>query len=352
MLLGFDSVVGTGDSINKQLPTQFQIVNPEGASIVPGRLTGKALRLTNGAYLDFKSNGNSKGYVIYTGCAFKASNVEGEQHLVQISHTYGGSYAPPYEEGNSYKSGDAFLVINNGNICLGDQNRTSLFPIVPNVYYYIELRHQMSTNRYNGSNPYVEVWINGINVHKTQQSYVYGSSSVSLALYWGFNSVVTGLDIDDLYFLYYATNSSYPQTYSDSYMPILAGGKINSIDLVSTQSNTFAVEGAATANEALSDANEATYISSQTAAEAVLNFDRNIGQVFSADLVVRGSSNTDGVLSMVMSDSTGADISGSKQTISLSSEPRLFSFSLAYWASSGKELREKMKVGTTFKVNT
>lgn len=348
-LLGFDSIVGNGDSINQQLPVPFQIINPDGASIVAGRQTGNALRLSNGAYLQCQVAGNSRGYFIYSGCAFKASDAKTEQALVQISH--GGSYAPPYGNSSSYKAGDAFLVIKNGNICLGDTNRTPLFSIVPDVYYYIELRHQFSTNRYNGGEPVVEIWVNGVKAHQATMSSVYGSW-ITLAMYWCAGSLASGIDIDDLYVLYFSTNSSYAHSYTDNYMPILAGGKINTIKLTSTQSNTFTVEGAATAHEALSDTNEATYITSQHAAEAALGVDPNIGKVFAANLVVRGSSDTEGVLSTLLTDSSGADISGSKQTIALSAEPRLFLFGLVSMAQGGAEFSDKIKAGTTFKVNT
>ncbi|MBE8578678.1 hypothetical protein [Vibrio sp. OPT18] len=344
---GFDSIIGTDFEL--QLPNELKVINPAGASIVDGKLEGKAIRLTNGAYLQFNAITASSGYLVYAGCSFKFQDVIPAQELAQIS-LY-PSYRRPYEHTDSVSGLDVLVFIKDGQLFYRrGSNNSPLITIRPNQYYYLEFRHQYSHNYSDARENYVEIWLNGILLHRIKQ-YESSYHNVNLAMHFG-SDTTSGLDIDDLYIFHSAGYYYYGHTYSDSIMPILASGKVKTISVVNTQSNTFGVTGAASAHEALSDNNDATFISSNEAAEASLNIDTNVGRFFSANLKVRASSDSDGVITTLMSDSTGAEITGSKQTVALGAESKTLIFPLLGGASGGEALAEKIKAGSTLKVTT
>lgn len=343
---GFDSIIGTDFEL--QLPNELKVINPVGASIVDGKQEGKAIRLTNGAYLQFNAITVSPGYIVYAGCSFKFQDVIPAQELAQIS-LY-SSHRMPYKHTDGVSVYDVLVFIKDGQLIYrrGSDNRP-LITIRPNQYYYLEFRHQYNSSYSSGREPYVEIWLNGILLHRIKQ--YEANYQDYLAMHFGSNTTL-GLDIDDLYIFHNTGNYYSGHTYSDNLMPILASGKVKTISVVNTQSNTFDVTGAASAHDALSDNDDASFISSNEAAEASLNFDTNVGRFFSASLKVRASSESDGVITTLMSDSTGAEIAGSKQTVALGVENKTLVFPLLTSAQGGEELAAKIKAGSTLKVTT
>ncbi len=344
---GFDSIIGTDFEL--QLPSELKVINPEGASIVDGKQEGKAIRLTNGAYLQFYAPTLSSGYLAYVGFSFKLQDVISAQELAQVSIN-SSTYKTPYKLTNSVSMWDMLLFVKDGQ--LTSRRSATNYPLVtlkPDQYYYLEIRHQFNSSYQSGRIPYVEIWLNGIMLSQIQQTDTNGQNLMSIFLGSNISSV---LDIDDLYIFTLPGNFYTGHTYTDNYMPILASGKVKTISVVNTQSNTFDVTGATSAHKALSDNSDATFLSSYDAAESLLNVDTNVDRFFSANLNIRASSDSDGVLSTLMSDSTGAEISGSKQTIAFGVENRTLVFPLAATAALGEALSEKIKAGTTLKVTT
>ncbi|HHP0469593.1 TPA: hypothetical protein ACRZ6V_001249 [Vibrio harveyi] len=346
-VVGFETIIGT--NFNAQLPHELEVINPDSASIVDGKQAGKAIRLTNKAYLKFRAENAYGGYALYVGFAFKVQDVTTPQELAQIA--YSESYLGPLSVSSAHQKNNPLIYIKDGALWLKDENEDALLrTIQPDTYYYLELRHQYYY-RLLPNSAQSEIWLNGAIAKKIWLTSS-GNGNCRPFIHIGNNSnAASVLDIDDLYIVYLGSTSGVGHEYTNKIMPILASGKVKAIDLMNTKSNSFDVVGAVTADAALSDLNDDSYISSSNAAETIVGLDTNVRDAFSAALTVRASTETDGALSVAILDSRGNAISGTTKNVGLEAEVKTYHLLLASNASEATALAAKIKAGSTLKVS-
>ncbi|RZP88963.1 hypothetical protein [Vibrio vulnificus] len=341
VLDGFDSL--TNDApLSQQLPG-FVLHGEENISLVAGRNhKGKALKLTNGAYLEYHINGNgSYDRTVNFGCAFRYTKKTDNNVLVYVCNSSLPSISTDHETRYlDNGSGIAVLYAKDGFLWAarpGANNQFKLAKFPENQYTYIEVRFAWERTT-DGYTPHSKVYMNGQElVTFGQLSYGYSKSYVSVYIGRGMQDMT--MELDDLYIESYtsATNGS---------VPVLASGSVSDLALTA-ESNTFSVTGESV-ESALSDDSDATYISSNEPAEVVFNVERNVPQIYGIQMAARGKSETSGVTSFSLVDNAGANIIG-EQNVGF---PATFTNYYLSPSTANSTTTDKIKAGAKFKVRT
>ena len=340
VLDGFDSL--TSDApLSQQLPG-FVLHGEENISLVAGRNNkGKALKLTNGAYLEYYINGNdSYDRTVNFGCAFRYTKKTDNNILVYVCNSGVPSISTDHETQWLKSNGIAVLYAKDGFLWMarpspGNHFKLAKFP--ENQYAYIELRFAWEY-RTDGWTPHSKVYMNGQELATLGQlSYGYSKSFVSV--YIGRSMQDMTIELDDLYIESYtsATNGS---------VPVLASGSVSDLALT-VESNTFSVTGESV-ESALSDDSDATYISSNEPAEVVFNVERNVPQIYGIQMAARGKSETSGVTSFSLVDNTGSNIIVAQN---IGFPASLTNYYLSP-STANSTTTDKIKAGAKFKVRT
>lgn len=340
VLEGFDSLTNEVP-LSQQLPG-FVLHGEESISLVTGRNNqGKALKLTNDAYLEYQfHNVSSYSRTISAGAAFKYANKAANNILMYVCNSDAPSISTNHEtNGLSNTKGVAVLYVKDGFLWMDRPYnlRSKLAALPENQHVYIEVRFAWEY-RSDNYTPSSYVYMNGQRVAVISRL-DFGSGTQYVSVYIGRATQGMTIEVDDLYIEEYTTATKIN-------IPVLASGKISDLALT-VESNTFAVTGESV-ESALSDDSDATYISSNDPAEVVFNVSRNIPQIYGIQMTARGKSETSGVTSFSLVDSTGNNIIA-EQNVGFPAS--LTSFYLSPSIASS-DTNNKIKAGAKFKVRT
>ncbi|EMD1175071.1 hypothetical protein VP758_001587 [Vibrio harveyi] len=341
VLEGFDSLTNEAP-LSQQLPG-FVLHGEESISLVTGRNNqGKAIKLTNDAYLEYQfHNESSHKRTISAGAAFKYANKAANNILMYVCNSDVPSISTDHETNglSHHNTGVAVLYVKDGFLWMERRSnvRSKLAALPENQYVYVEVRFAWEY-RPSYYAPTSYVYMNGQQL-AAMPKLDFGSGTKYVSVYIGRAPQGMTIEVDDLYIEEYtsAINSN---------IPILASGKISDLALA-VESNTFAVTGESV-ESALSDASDATYISSNDPAEVVFNVSRNIPQIYGIQMAARGKSETSGVTSFSLVDSSGNNIIA-EQNVGFPAS--LTSYSLSASIASS-DTNNKIKAGAKFKVRT
>ncbi|MCX2788335.1 hypothetical protein [Vibrio sp. Sgm 5] len=338
---GFDSL--TNDApLSQQLPG-FVLHGEENISLVAGRNNkGKALKLTNGAYLEYYIDGGGLyNRTVNVGCAFRYTKKTDNNVLLYVCNSASPSISTNHETqslGNS--TGIAVLYAKDGFLWAarpGANNQFKLAKFPENQYAYIEVRFAWENNA-DSRTPLPKVYMNGQELTAFSRL-DYGHSKKFVSVYIGRGMQDMTMELDDLYIESFtsATNGN---------VPVLASGSVSDLALT-VESNTFAITGESV-ESALSDDSDATYISSNEPAEVVFNVERNVPQIYGIQMAARGKSETSGVTSFSLVDNAGNNI--------LAEQNVGFPASLTNYylspSTANSTTTDKIKAGAKFKVRT
>lgn len=340
VLEGFDSLTNEAP-LSQQLPG-FVLHGEESISLVAGRNNqGKAIKLTNDAYLECQfHNVSSHQRTISAGAAFKYANKTANNILMYVCNSAAPSISTNHEtNGLSNDKGVAVLYVKDGFLWMdrprGERSKLAALP--ENQYVYVEVRFAWKY-RPDNYTPNSYVYMNGQQV--ASLSWLdFGSSGTYVSVFIGRATQGMTIEVDDLYIEEYTTAVR-------SNIPVLASGSVSDLALT-VESNTFAVTGESV-ESALSDASDATYISSNDPAEVVFNVSRNIPQIYGIQMTARGKSETSGVTSFSLVDSSGNNIIA-EQNVGFPASFTSYSLSTSIASS---DTNNKIKAGAKFKVRT
>lgn len=287
---GFDAINRTEPLID-QMP--ISCIGIENATVIDGRGGGNAIRLTDGAYMytaAIDSADENEGHYVACGAAFKINGPDSPFDLIIMGIEISRILTP-----NNPMPEFALTLQKNWLMAKTRGSATPIRQVIKNEWFYVELRFEIP--KYSASTPMTSsIHIDGqvVASAKVQHTGVSGYACVFAAQS---NSDAT-IDIDDFYFERKYNNAS-------STIPILASGKISCLPLTATRSNEFTVAGS-NAHSALSDNDDATYISSDVAASAVFDVSNNVSQVYGLNVNVRGKTANNGVASITVEQNGNA----------------------------------------------
>ncbi|HIF9333091.1 TPA: hypothetical protein ACX6RM_001338 [Photobacterium damselae] len=272
---GFDAI-NRDAPIAEQMPIQCIGNNP---AVIDGRGGGNAIRISDGSYLYISSQDRHKGHYVAVGAALRVHGSSKSSLTLIGAHTQ--QTASPDTPSVTFG-----LFIQDGWIyATGRAGRTAIRQYVENEWFYVEIRFEVSA--FSSSAPMLSsIYIDGIEVYSSNHQY--SLAETQACSFIAQSTLDVTIDVDDLYFERKYQNTS-------STIPVLASGKISCLALTETKSNDWAVTGAATANAALSDNDDATYISSDGGATGVYQIDSNVSQLYGININVRGKTDTNGV---------------------------------------------------------
>ena len=334
---GFDSIDPTAD-IAAQVP-ELVMVNDASISVVGGRNNdGQALQTTNGAYLEYGLLGLSHNRTVSMGASFKYTNAASNNILIQVCNAESPLISSNHEAG--YSQPPAVLYVKDGFlwVSLSSGLTERLIAFADNERAYIELRFFWEPGNYTGQSSYI--YVNGLKVFDLGCLRYIGNTKRTV-VYLALAPSNMQIDIDDVYIETYDTKGGV--------IPVLASGKISSLALT-TASNTFSVTGTS-ADAAISDNSDATYINSIQPAEAVFSVDKNnVPDIYALQLATRAKSSTSGVTTFSLEDSKGVDICP-ESTVGFTNV--LSNYTLpSVLSSNPSTITDKIKSGATLRIKT
>ena len=336
---GFDSINPTAD-IATQIP-EFYVVNEASLAIVSGRNNdGQALQTTNGAYLEYRLQNTSYNRSVSVGASFEYTNATSNNVLIQVQH----ATTPAISENHETHSvgAPAVLYVKDGYLWVSlSRSHERLVKLAENERAYIEIRFYWKGGNDSSDGRSSYICVNGLIVFDLG-CLSYGYSPLNTSVYLASAPNNMQIDIDDVYIEYF--NSS-----QRAIVPILASGKISNLSLA-TVSNTFSVTGTS-ADAAISDNSDATYINSIQPAEAVFSVDKNnVPDIYALQLSTRAKSSTSGVTTLSLEDGKGVDICP-ESTIGFTNV--LSNYTLpSVLSSNPSTITDKIKSGATLRIKT
>lgn len=324
------------DAINRNAPLIDQMpvscIGIENATVIDGRGGGNAIRLTNGSRFYLPSPDKSAQHFVAAGAAIRINGDVADESIVL---GVGMSKALDPASVAIYFG----LVIKNGWLTFKhDTQYTVIKQSMKNEWMYIELRFKKTLH---SSGARSSIFIDGIEVASAAISAGQGSWFVSAIIAQSSSNLT--LDVDDVYF-------ERQQVESSITIPILASGKISCLPLTATCSNEFAITGS-NAHSALSDNDDATYISSDVAASAVFDVSNNVSKVvFGINANLRGKTSKNGVVTVAI-EQNGVAVCN-EQIIGLNSQLNTATLTDLTRSDGTKIWTDILKNGVQIKVTT
>lgn len=338
---GFDALVSDNDLSSQLLNNTLMLHNPTSASITSGRRgVGQALKTHSGAYIEYPDpNTTSETRSVAIGAAFTYRNATANNVLIQASLMRWPKLSVNHDGNGTSAAGMMVVYVKNDALWVAAQNGfdSPIFNLKEDQSVYIEVRFFCGIYASETS----AVYVNGQKVISLG-SLGTGYLAKSLRVYLAHAPGKMDIDIDDLYI----ESWDGPIATKNFNVPILASGQVLALP-ATVESNSFSVTGSS-ADVALSDNQDTTFIYSDDNAELVLSVAPCTQKIIALQMVTRTKSDNHGVISCSFEDMNGQAIIATQNIAPL----EYFSSSILSTTVATEITREKLKYGSRLKVRT